>query len=75
MDLFLRVRYMQFKCPKCGKVIPSTSTDENGKKQFNTKSFPFCSERCKMVDMGAWFDGDYAFKDQEAVDPDFYPEQ
>jgi hypothetical protein len=23
------------------------------------KFFPFCSERCKLVDLGAWFDGDY----------------
>jgi endogenous inhibitor of DNA gyrase (YacG/DUF329 family) len=21
--------------------------------------FPFCSERCKLIDLGAWFDGDY----------------
>lgn len=21
--------------------------------------FPFCSERCKMVDLGAWLDGEH----------------
>jgi endogenous inhibitor of DNA gyrase (YacG/DUF329 family) len=21
--------------------------------------FPFCSERCRLVDLGAWFDADY----------------
>jgi len=21
--------------------------------------FPFCSERCKMIDLGAWLDADY----------------
>ena len=23
-------------------------------------SFPFCSERCRLVDLGRWIDGDYA---------------
>jgi endogenous inhibitor of DNA gyrase (YacG/DUF329 family) len=59
MGLFFKENQMEFKCPKCEKVIPSTSTGKDGKKQFNTKSFPFCSERCKLIDMGAWFDGNY----------------
>ncbi len=21
--------------------------------------FPFCSERCKLIDLGAWFEADY----------------
>lgn len=34
---------------------------------------PFCSERCKMADLGRWFAGDYrvagAAADPEADDP------
>ena len=32
-------------CPQCGKVIDWTA--EN---RFR----PFCSERCKLIDLGAW---------------------
>ncbi|MFZ8932614.1 MAG: DNA gyrase inhibitor YacG [Bacteriovoracaceae bacterium] len=37
------------KCPHC-------------KKEFNyyeSKFRPFCSERCKMVDLGHWFSEEY----------------
>ena len=44
---------MLAKCPLCGKSI-----------EFDTKklpgNFPFCSDRCKLVDLGRWIDGDYA---------------
>jgi endogenous inhibitor of DNA gyrase (YacG/DUF329 family) len=35
------------KCPTCKK--PVTWTPENNWR-------PFCSERCKMVDLGDWFE-------------------
>lgn len=41
---------LEVKCPKC-------------KKKFNYYSSefrPFCTERCKMVDLGHWFDESYA---------------
>lgn len=37
------------KCPQCGK-----ETEYNGN-EFR----PFCSERCKMLDFGAWADEEY----------------
>jgi endogenous inhibitor of DNA gyrase (YacG/DUF329 family) len=43
----------------CGKVIPSASTTSDGKKQINAPFFPFCSERCRLLDLGAWLDGRY----------------
>ena len=52
-------RTMDFKCPICKKVIPSASSTPEGKRQINAVFFPFCSERCKMVDLGAWLDEDY----------------
>ena len=40
------------KCPSCG--------DENlDPDPAKNRWFPFCSERCKMVDLGHWFNGDY----------------
>jgi hypothetical protein len=31
-------------------------------------SFPFCSERCRQVDLFRWFDGKYAIV--ETIDPE-----
>ncbi len=38
------------KCPQCGKETEFTGNEFR----------PFCSERCKLLDLGAWADGDYA---------------
>lgn len=39
------------RCPICKKPI-SESGDES-------KHLPFCSERCKLIDLGRWLDGKY----------------
>ncbi|WP_406947222.1 DNA gyrase inhibitor YacG [Psychrobacter ciconiae] len=39
----------QFACPNCGK---KTVWQDNAFK-------PFCSERCKLIDLGAWASEDY----------------
>jgi len=44
----------------CGKVIPSATTTPQGRKQINAPFFPFCSERCRLLDLGAWLDGRYS---------------
>ena len=36
------------KCPHCGKA-----TVWNEAQRWR----PFCSERCRMIDLGAWLDG------------------
>jgi endogenous inhibitor of DNA gyrase (YacG/DUF329 family) len=46
-------------CPTCNKKI---SWD------LNNAFRPFCSERCKLLDLGAWADGTYAIPAEE-VDP------
>jgi endogenous inhibitor of DNA gyrase (YacG/DUF329 family) len=38
------------KCPICKKKV-----EEAQKSTY----FPFCSERCKLVDLNSWFDGNY----------------
>lgn len=50
------------KCPTCGKRYEVASIDE-------LKGFPFCSERCKLVDLGRWIDGAYALPDPGLPDP------
>jgi len=48
---------MASSCPICQK--PSTA-----------KSTPFCSERCRAVDMNRWFSGGYAVPAVELDDVD-----
>jgi endogenous inhibitor of DNA gyrase (YacG/DUF329 family) len=46
-------------CRICGKtiVVPAPADDvENAPLPPN---FPFCSERCRMADLGRWFAEDY----------------
>ncbi len=37
------------QCPHCSRQVtwPDTPT------------YPFCSERCRLIDLGAWASGDY----------------
>jgi endogenous inhibitor of DNA gyrase (YacG/DUF329 family) len=46
-------------CPTCKK--PS-------RKEGN-KLFPFCSERCQLVDLGRWLDEEYRVPDSEPPPP------
>ena len=46
---------MNLYCPICHKSIKK-QPQEHGKK---THFYPFCSERCKLIDLGLWLDADY----------------
>jgi len=52
-------------CPTCKK--PSTWATEN-------KFRPFCSERCKLIDLGEWADEKYRVG-AEPVDPNEIPHE
>ena len=47
------------QCPTCG--APVEWTPENAQR-------PFCSERCKLIDLGAWASESYRVPVQEAPD-------
>lgn len=49
------------KCPQCGKPV-----------RWVPQSIwrPFCSERCKQIDLGAWASGDYRIPVAAPPDPD-----
>lgn len=51
------------KCPICGK--------EN--EFFAQPTGPFCSSRCKLLDLGKWLDGDYKFS--EPLRPDHFEDE
>ena len=46
---------MKSKCPICGKVINKATRQESRDKKF----YPFCSNRCKLIDLGKWLDSKY----------------
>lgn len=39
-------------CPICKTAVESRDLPSD-------KLFPFCSRKCKMIDLGKWFDGEY----------------
>jgi len=40
------------QCPICSKSYEIAALED-------LPSFPFCSERCRLVDLGRWIDGQY----------------
>lgn len=46
---------MTHQCPVCKKDF---QYDLGGERKYSP-CFPFCSERCKLIDLGAWLDTDY----------------
>jgi len=64
---------MEFYCPTCGKEVsrPSKTSDKAAK---GVSFFPFCSKRCRLVDLNSWFESGYVIsrpveqQDEENVD-------
>ena len=50
-----RLHCLQFTCPTCKRHVCVRHEDRAPLPRF----FPFCSERCKLIDLGAWLDADY----------------
>ncbi|MBI3901534.1 MAG: DNA gyrase inhibitor YacG [Nitrosomonadales bacterium] len=43
-------------CPQCGKEVVWSS---------ESRYRPFCSERCKLIDLGAWANEGYRIPERE----------
>ncbi|MGP0097336.1 MAG: DNA gyrase inhibitor YacG [Terriglobales bacterium] len=60
---------IKLRCPICKKPAKATAAD-----------FPFCSERCRLIDLGKWASGGYVISSpvtdaeeavrQDPFDPD-----
>jgi endogenous inhibitor of DNA gyrase (YacG/DUF329 family) len=46
---------MIVKCPHCGKETETTGNPFR----------PFCSERCRLIDLGKWISGTYRIPEEE----------
>ena len=65
---------MKCRCPVCRKVV-----DPPFHKCNKEEVFPFCSQRCKLVDLGAWLNSEYSVISElnppnAGPLPDGYPE-
>jgi endogenous inhibitor of DNA gyrase (YacG/DUF329 family) len=47
-DFMPRKRSLKVRCPICKKAVKSADPE-----------FPFCSPRCRTIDLGKWASGDY----------------
>ena len=48
------------KCPQCGKEIENP----------DPVCRPFCSNRCKLIDLGKWISGEYRIASAEQIESD-----
>jgi len=46
------------RCPTCGQLVQPKDED-----------FPFCSDRCRLIDLGKWASGAYKIS-SPVVDPE-----
>ncbi len=50
------------KCPTCHKMVPWNQ---------ESKFRPFCSERCRLIDLGEWADEAHRIAGEEAFDEEY----
>ncbi len=50
---------IQGRCPICAKAYAVQALND-------LPTFPFCSERCRLIDLGRWIDGEYTIPGQPA---------
>ena len=50
-------RIKKIKCPICEKEVKFYD------KEKLPPNFPFCSRRCKLVDLGKWFNEEYSIEE------------
>ena len=57
-------RTFRRQCPQCSQLVtwPDTPT------------YPFCSERCRLIDLGAWAEGEYRLPGEPVIDENDWPE-
>jgi endogenous inhibitor of DNA gyrase (YacG/DUF329 family) len=58
-----RKRTVKVRCPVCKKAVKSTDSD-----------FPFCSDRCRVIDLGKWSSGSYVISSPVKDAEEFIPE-
>ena len=44
----MKKKKTSLRCPSCRKIVLAADPD-----------FPFCSDRCRLIDLGKWINGGY----------------
>ncbi len=64
----MKKRVRSLRCPTCRKIVLRRDPE-----------FPFCSERCRMIDLGKWASGGYVIStplnDPETGDSNYSAER
>ena len=47
----------QLSCPNCGKTV-----------QPDNLALPFCSERCRLLDLGRWVNGSFRIPGEKVAE-------
>lgn len=55
---------MEHRCPVCQKTITTSAKEPTEQAPL----FPFCSQRCKLIDLGAWLDAEYRIPSESQSD-------
>lgn len=55
---------MIVRCPQCNKVIEYSANNEYR---------PFCSERCRLIDLGEWMTEKNTIPDDETPASEMFP--
>jgi endogenous inhibitor of DNA gyrase (YacG/DUF329 family) len=50
-------KVLKVKCPRCQKEFS----------YYDSKFRPFCTDRCKLIDMGQWLDNSFTIATTESV--------
>ena len=58
---------LKINCPRCRKPVVRSQSRP-------APFFPFCSQRCKLIDMGQWLDGEHRIEEPLAEREDDLPE-
>ncbi len=58
---------LRVKCRTCGKAVVRSAGHE-------APHLPFCSERCKLLDLGKWLDGTHRIEEPLEPGGDEVPE-
>jgi hypothetical protein len=62
----MKKKSIGLRCPTCRKIVLK-----------NDAEFPFCSERCRLIDLGKWASGGYVISsplNDPEIDDSIYPE-
>ena len=53
---------IRVRCPICQR-------DMQGEGPAHLPEFPFCSKRCRLIDLGRWLKEDYRFATDDGIGP------